>query len=43
MEIVYAICDHKKIDIKELELLRRMKAEERGAFKNKIILDETKG
>lgn len=41
-EVVYAICDYKKIDKKELELLRKKKTEERGGFKNKIILDETK-
>ena len=42
LEIIYAICTHKKIDMKELELLRKKKAEERGGFKDKIILDETK-
>ena len=42
LEVIYAICDYKKIDKKELELLRKKKAEERGGFKNKIILDETK-
>lgn len=42
LEVVYAICDYKKIDKKELELLRKKKAEERGGFKDQIILDETK-
>ena len=42
LEIIYAICDFKKIDKNELELLRKKKAEERGGFKYKIILDETK-
>ncbi|MBI2662848.1 nucleoside triphosphate pyrophosphohydrolase [Candidatus Woesearchaeota archaeon] len=42
LEVVYAICDYKKIDKKELELLRQKKSEERGGFRNKIILDETK-
>lgn len=42
LEVVYAICDYMKIDKKELELLRKKKAEERGGFKDKIILDETK-
>ena len=42
LEVIYAICDYKKIDKKELELLRKKKVEERGGFKNKIILDETK-
>ncbi len=42
LEVVHAICDHKKISIHELESLRKKKAEERGAFKDKIILEETK-
>ena len=42
LEVVYAICDYKKIDKKELELLRKKKTKERGGFKERIILDETK-
>lgn len=42
LEVIYAVCDYKKIDKKQLELLRKKKAEERGGFKDKIILDETK-
>ena len=42
LEVVYTICDYKKIDIKKLELLRKKKAGERGGFKERIILDETK-
>jgi predicted house-cleaning noncanonical NTP pyrophosphatase (MazG superfamily) len=42
LEVIYAICDYKKINKKELELLRKKKAEERGGFKDKIILDEIK-
>lgn len=42
LEVVYAICDYKKIDKEKFEMLRKKKAEERGGFKNKIILDETK-
>lgn len=42
LEVVYAICDYKKIDIKKLEILRKKKAGERGGFKDRIILDETK-
>ena len=42
LEVIYTIRDYKKIDKNELELLRKKKAEERGGFKNKIILDETK-
>ena len=40
--VVYAICDFKKIDKEKLEILREKKAEERGRFKDKIILDETR-
>jgi len=42
LEVIYAICDFKKIDKEKLELLRKKKAKERGGFKDKIILDETK-
>ena len=42
LEVVYGICDFKKIGKERLELLRKKKAEERGGFKDKIILDETK-
>lgn len=42
LEVIYAICDLKKIDKEELEVLRKKKAKERGGFKDKIILDETK-
>ena len=42
LEVIYAICDCKKINKKELELLRKKKVEERGGFKDKIILDEIK-
>jgi len=42
LEVIYAICDFKNFDRGRLELLRKKKAEERGGFKDKIILDETK-
>jgi len=42
LEVIYAICDFKKIDRSKLELIRKKKADEKGAFKDKIILDETK-
>ena len=42
LEVIYAICDFKNFDKGKLELLRKKKAEERGGFKDKIILDETK-
>lgn len=42
LEVVEAICEHRKFDKKELELLRKKKAEERGGFRQKIILEETR-
>ena len=42
LEVIYAILDHKNLNKKELEILRNKKAKERGQFKNKIILEETK-
>ncbi|MHA1758836.1 MAG: hypothetical protein ACTSVV_18865 [Promethearchaeota archaeon] len=42
LEVIYAICDFKNFDKEKLELLRKKKVEERGGFKDKIILDETK-
>jgi len=42
LEVIYAICDYKKIDKSKFEILRKKKAEERGGFKERTILDETK-
>ena len=42
LEIVYAIRDYMKIDKDKLEEIRENKAQKRGAFKGRIILDETK-
>jgi predicted house-cleaning noncanonical NTP pyrophosphatase (MazG superfamily) len=42
LEVIYAICDFKKIEKKELEKLRKKKIKERGGFKKRIILDEIK-
>jgi predicted house-cleaning noncanonical NTP pyrophosphatase (MazG superfamily) len=42
LEVIYSICDYKKIDRKKLEELRRKKEQERGSFKERIILDETR-
>ena len=41
LEVIDAICDYKKFDKKGLEEIKTKKAEERGKFKNKIILDES--
>jgi len=42
LEVLYAIFDFKKTDSVKLETLRIEKANKRGGFKNKIILEETK-
>lgn len=42
LEVINAICDFKKIDKGKLEELRKKKADERGGFKDKIILDSVK-
>ena len=41
LEVIDAICDHKKFDEKELEEVRIKKANERGKFRDKIILEES--
>ena len=42
LEIIFSICDFKKVKHSELEKMRKEKAKKRGAFKKRIILDETK-
>jgi len=42
LEVIDAICDFMKINRDELESLRKKKSEERGKFKEKIILDKVK-
>ena len=42
LEIVYAVRDYLKIDKETLEKIREEKAQKRGAFKERIILDETR-
>jgi len=39
LEVISAICDFKKFDKNELELLRAERAKEKGGYKNKVILD----
>lgn len=41
LEIIYAICDYKNFDLKEIESIRGSRAKERGRFKDKIILEES--
>ncbi|MFC1742034.1 hypothetical protein ACFL3V_05860 [Nanoarchaeota archaeon] len=42
LEVINAICEHKNIDKDNLEQLRQERAEKRGAFSKRIILEETK-
>jgi len=41
LEVIYALCDLYKIDKIKLEQFRKDKANKKGGFKDKIILDET--
>lgn len=41
LEVIDAIADYKKFDRNEVEKVRDKKAEERGKFRDKIILDES--
>ena len=42
LEVIHAICDYRKTDMVALESIRKKKFEERGGFKSRLILDETK-
>ncbi len=41
VEITDAACKYKKFNKRKLEAVRKSKAKERGAFKKKIILEES--
>jgi predicted house-cleaning noncanonical NTP pyrophosphatase (MazG superfamily) len=41
LEVLQAICTSKDIDMSKLEEIRQTKANERGSFKKRIILDRT--
>jgi len=41
LEVVHAICKFKGVDLNDLEEIRRKKAEERGGFNERIILERT--
>lgn len=41
LEIIYSICYFKNINEEELEINRKKKAQERGGFSGRVILDET--
>ena len=40
VEVVYAILDDKNISLQEFEVIRKQKVQERGAFKNRLLLRE---
>jgi predicted house-cleaning noncanonical NTP pyrophosphatase (MazG superfamily) len=40
-EVIEAMCSYKKFDRKKIEIVRKKKVKERGAFKKKIILEES--
>lgn len=42
LEVLYAISDLKGFDKSEVEIIRTKKAEERGKFKKRLILDNIK-
>ena len=39
LEVIYEICDFKKIDRKKLEKIRLNKKESKGGFNSRVILD----
>ena len=41
LEVIDAIAEHKKFDRKTIEKIKMKKAEERGRFKDHIVLDES--
>ncbi len=41
LEVIDAILDYKKFDKQELQKVKEKKADERGKFKDKIILEES--
>lgn len=38
VEVVYSILDYKNVSLEEFELIRKQKANEKGAFKAKLLL-----
>ena len=42
LEVIYSICDLKGINRDEIEEIRKKKAEERGGFEERIVLDEVR-
>lgn len=42
LEVIYALCEFKGKDKNQIEQIRQRKAEERGTFKQRIILEKTR-
>lgn len=40
VEVVYAILKYRDVSLQEFELIRKQKVEDRGAFKEKLLLRE---
>lgn len=40
-EVIDAICNYKNFSNEDINIIRKQKVEEKGAFKNKIILEES--
>lgn len=40
-EVINAICEYKNFSRESIDMIRKKKVEERGAFKRKIILEES--
>lgn len=40
-EVINAMCDYKNFSKEDVEAIRKKKVEDRGAFKKKIILEES--
>lgn len=40
LEVIYALCDFKKITKQKLERTRKAKLKKKGGFKKRIVLDE---
>jgi predicted house-cleaning noncanonical NTP pyrophosphatase (MazG superfamily) len=42
LEVIYALCEARDVSTDEIEKIRKKKANKRGKFKKRIILDETR-
>lgn len=40
LEVIYAICEQKKIAVSDLETVRKQKLRRNGGFKKRLILDD---